>query len=83
MNQVKKANQPKDVQLRPRFHADQAADPPAARSTSTAANPPAAVKQGEKQELAVKIERLYGFAEQVELTLRRRRRACRGCRPSK
>jgi hypothetical protein len=33
----------------------------------TATNPPAAVKQGEKQELIAKLERLYGFAEQVEL----------------
>jgi hypothetical protein len=27
------------------------------------------VKQGEKQELVAKLERLYGFAEQIELRL--------------
>ena len=58
-------------------HADQAADRRHARSSSRAADPPAAVKQGEKQELTVKLERLYGFAERSS-SPSSRRRACKG-----
>ncbi len=65
-NQVKQNNQPKDTNfalvstpIKLRIH------PHPFKFTATA--PPAAVKQGEKQELPVKVERLYGFAEQVEL----------------
>lgn len=68
VNQIKQANQPKDVQFA-------LASTPiklkivASPINLTAANPPAAVKQGEKQELIAKLERLYGFAEQIELRL--------------
>jgi hypothetical protein len=67
VNQVKQNNQPKDtnfalvstpIKLRVHPHP----------FNFTATNPPAALKQGEKQEVAAKVERLYGFAEQVELT---------------
>jgi hypothetical protein len=66
LNQVKQANQPKDVNFA-------IASTPiklkivASPINLTAANPPAAVKQGEKQELVAKLERLYGFADQIEL----------------
>jgi hypothetical protein len=66
VNQVKQANQPQDKQFA-------IASTPiklkivASPINVTAANPPAAVKQGEKQELIAKLERLYGFAEQIEL----------------
>lgn len=66
VNQVKQANQPQDKQFA-------IASTPiklkivATPINLTAANPPAAVKQGEKQELIAKLERLYGFAEQIEL----------------
>jgi hypothetical protein len=66
VNQIKQANQPKDVQFAlasTPIKLKIAASP----ITLSAANPPAAVKQGEKQELIAKLERLYGFAEQVEL----------------
>jgi hypothetical protein len=66
-NQVKQANQPKDTNfalvstpIKLRIH------PHPFNLTATA--PAAPVKQGEKQELPVKLERLYGFAEQAELT---------------
>jgi hypothetical protein len=66
VNQVKQANQPKDTNfalvstpIKLRIHPHP--------FNFTATNPPAAVKQGQKQELPVKLERLYGFAEQVEL----------------
>ena len=68
VNQIKQANQPQDKQFA-------IASTPiklkivASPITLTAANPPAAVKQGEKQELVAKLERLYGFAEQIELRL--------------
>jgi hypothetical protein len=66
VNQVKQANQPKDVNFAiasTPIKLKIAASP----INLTVANPPAAVKQGEKQELIAKFERLYGFAEQVEL----------------
>lgn len=66
-NQVKQANQPKDTNfalvstpIKLRIH------PHPFNFTATA--PAAPVKQGEKQELPVKVERLYGFAEQAEIT---------------
>jgi hypothetical protein len=68
VNQIKQANQPQDKQFA-------IASTPiklkivASPINLTAANPPAAVKQGEKQELVAKLERLYGFAEQIELRL--------------
>lgn len=68
VNQIKQANQPKDVQFA-------VASTPiklkiaASPINLTATNPPAAIKQGEKQELVAKLERLYGFAEQIELRL--------------
>jgi hypothetical protein len=65
-NQVKQANQPKDTNfalvstpIKLRIH------PHPFNFTATA--PTAPIKQGEKQELPAKVERLYGFAEQVEL----------------
>ena len=41
--------------------------PPTSGRTTDA--PPTAMKPGAKHELAVKLERLYGFDDQVELTL--------------
>jgi hypothetical protein len=68
VNQVKQTNQAKDVNfalvstpIKLRIH------PHPFNLTATAAT--AAVKQGAKQELPVKVERLYGFAEEVELQL--------------
>jgi hypothetical protein len=65
VNQVKQANQPKDTNfalvstpIKLRIHPHP--------FNFTATNPPA-VKQGQKVELPLKLERLYGFAEQVEL----------------
>jgi hypothetical protein len=66
VNQIKQANQPQDKQFAiasTPIKLKIAASP----INLSAANPPAAVKQGEKQELVAKVERLYGFAEQVEL----------------
>ncbi|MEX2175309.1 MAG: hypothetical protein WD872_13185 [Pirellulaceae bacterium] len=64
---AKQANQPKDLNfalvstpIKLRIHPHPFA--------LTAASPPAALKQAEKQELLVKVERLFGFAEQVDLT---------------
>ncbi len=65
---IRQANQPRDVNF-------------AVPSTSiklrvvasplvvTATAPPAAVKQGEKGQLTVALQRLYGFAENVELSV--------------
>ena len=68
VNQIKQANQPKDVQFAI------ASTPIKLKIVGspialTVNNPPAAVKQTEKIELPVTINRLYNFAEQVELTL--------------
>jgi len=66
-NQVKQANQPKDTNfalvstpIKLKIHSHP--------FNFTATAPAAPVKQGEKQELPVKVERLYGFAEQAEIT---------------
>lgn len=66
VNQVKQLNQPKDVQ----FHLVSSpikmrvADSPV---KATIGQNPATVKQGEKLELPVSVERLYGFADGVEV----------------
>jgi hypothetical protein len=67
LDDVKKASQPKDVPIalistpvRLRIHSS---------PLKLSAEPIAALQAGGKQELAVKLERLYGFADQVELTL--------------
>ena len=76
VNQVKQANQPKDMNfalvstpIKLRIH------PHPFNFTATA--PAAPVKQGEKQELPVKLERLYGFAEQVGADVRAAARRAR------
>ena len=68
VNDTKQQNQPKDVQFA------LASTPVKLRIHShpfkvTATPPGGPVKQGEKQELPVKVERLFGFADSVELTL--------------
>jgi hypothetical protein len=66
VNQVKQANQPKDVNfalvstpIKLKIH------PHPFQLSAT--SPEAALKQGEKLELPVKLERLFGFAEDVEI----------------
>ena len=68
VNDTKQQNQPKDVQfalastpVQLRIH------PHPFKVTATAPNSP--LKQGEKAELPVKVERLFGFADTAELTL--------------
>ncbi|MBW3597259.1 MAG: hypothetical protein KY475_08295 [Planctomycetes bacterium] len=67
LKQVQQANQKKDINLflvstpiRLRI----ASDP-----IEPSAQAPAAVKQGEKTEISVSVNRLYGFDDQVEVTL--------------
>ncbi len=66
VNQIKQANQPKDVNfalvstpIKLRIHPHP--------FNFTASAPAAAIKQGEKGELPVKVERLFGFADNVEI----------------
>jgi hypothetical protein len=66
VNQVKQANQPKDVNFALVSTPIKLRILPSPFNL-TATAPPAAVKQGQKQELPVKVERLFGFAEEVEL----------------
>jgi hypothetical protein len=68
VDDAKKASQPKDVQfalvstpIKLRIHAS----PIKLMPGQTAA----AIKPGDKQELEVKLERLYGFGDDVELSL--------------
>jgi hypothetical protein len=66
LNQVKQANQMKDVDLflvSTPIRVRVAPDP-----IEPSAEPPAAVKQGEKTEIAVSVNRLYGFEDPVEVT---------------
>jgi hypothetical protein len=68
VNDTKQQNQPKDIQFAV------ASTPVKLRIKPhpfnvTAEAPGSPVKQGEKLELPVKVERLFGFAESVELTL--------------
>jgi len=66
LDDVKKSSQPKDVAmalistpLRLRIHA---------APFELSADAPAAIKAGAKQQFAVRLERLFGFDDQVELT---------------
>jgi len=68
LDDVKKSSQPKDLPValistpvRMRIHPS-----PLKLSVDASSGP---LKPGAKQELAVKLERLFGFADQVELTL--------------
>jgi hypothetical protein len=68
VNDAKQANQPKDVQfaiISTPIKLKVAASP----FNLTATAPAGPVKQEQKSELPIKIERLYGFADQVEFTL--------------
>jgi len=66
VNQVKQANQPKDVNFALVSTPIKLRILPSPFNL-TATTPSSAVKQGQKQELPVKVERLFGFAENVEL----------------
>ena len=68
VNQVKQQNQAKDYQFALASTPIKLKIEPSPIKLAPLAAPPA-VKQEAKQELVVKFERLYGFAEQVELRL--------------
>jgi hypothetical protein len=65
---LKNANQPKDVNL-PIFSTPVKLRVVASPMKLAPAAPQIVVKQGEKAELAFKLERLYGFADAAEVTL--------------
>lgn len=66
LDDAKKANAPKDVNFALVSTPIKLKIDPAPYKLT--AGPPASVKQGEKAPFAVKLERLYGFADSVELT---------------
>lgn len=65
---AKQANQPKDIQFALASTPVRLRIRPSPFDLTPAA-PGSPVKQGQKQELVVKIERLFGFADSVDLTL--------------